>query len=83
VPGAEDPRDREGDEADGGLLDTFLLSTVAMINPTLLAAVTVMLLLPHPKTADARLSARRLRYELMIPRTTRKTPRIAQSPIAI
>jgi hypothetical protein len=31
------------------LLDVFLLSLVAMFNPTLLAAVTVMLLLPHPK----------------------------------
>jgi hypothetical protein len=31
------------------LLDVFLLSLVAMFNPTLLAAVTVMLLLPKPK----------------------------------
>src|SRR5436305_5654858 len=31
------------------LLDTFLLSLLAMFNPSLLAAVTVMLLLPHPK----------------------------------
>jgi Sap, sulfolipid-1-addressing protein len=31
------------------LLDVFLLSLVAMFNPSLLAAVTVMLLLPSPK----------------------------------
>lgn len=31
------------------LASVFLLSLVAMFNPTLLAAVTVMLLLPHPK----------------------------------
>ena len=31
------------------LLDIFLLSLVSMFNPTLLAAVTVMLLLPNPK----------------------------------
>jgi hypothetical protein len=31
------------------LLDVFLLSLVVMFNPTLLAAVTVMLLLPKPK----------------------------------
>ena len=31
------------------LLDIFLLSLLAMLNPTLLAAVTVMLLLPNPK----------------------------------
>ena len=31
------------------LLDVFLLSLVAMFNPTLLAAVTVMLLLPNPR----------------------------------
>jgi hypothetical protein len=31
------------------LLDIFLLSLVAMFNPSLLAAVTVMLLLPNPK----------------------------------
>src|SRR5947209_15326633 len=31
------------------LLDIFLLSLLAMFNPSLLAAVTVMLLLPHPK----------------------------------
>jgi len=31
------------------LLDVFLLSLVAMLNPSLLAAVTVMLLLPNPK----------------------------------
>jgi hypothetical protein len=31
------------------LLDVFLLSLVAIFNPTLLAAVTVMLLLPNPK----------------------------------
>ncbi len=31
------------------LLDIFLLSLVAMANPTLLAAVTVLLLLPSPK----------------------------------
>jgi hypothetical protein len=31
------------------LLDVFLLSLVAMFNPSLLAAVTVMLLLPNPK----------------------------------
>ena len=31
------------------LVDIFLLSLVAMFNPTLLAAVTVMMLLPSPK----------------------------------
>ncbi len=31
------------------LVDVFLLSLVSMFNPTLLAAVTVMLLLPNPK----------------------------------
>ena len=31
------------------LVDVFLLSLVAVLNPTLLAAVTVMLLLPNPK----------------------------------
>jgi Sap, sulfolipid-1-addressing protein len=31
------------------LLDIFLLSLLAMFNPSLLAAVTVMLLLPNPK----------------------------------
>jgi hypothetical protein len=31
------------------LLDIFLLSLLAMANPSLLAAVTVMLLLPNPK----------------------------------
>jgi hypothetical protein len=31
------------------LVDVFLLSLVAVLNPTLLAAVTVMLLLPSPK----------------------------------
>jgi hypothetical protein len=31
------------------LLDVFLLGLVAMFNPTLLASVTVMLLLPRPK----------------------------------
>jgi hypothetical protein len=31
------------------LLDFFLLSLVAVVNPTLLAAVTVMLLMPNPK----------------------------------
>jgi hypothetical protein len=31
------------------LADVFLLSLVSMFNPTLLAAVTVMLLLPNPK----------------------------------
>jgi hypothetical protein len=31
------------------LVDVFLLSLVAMLNPTLLAAVTIMLLLPNPK----------------------------------
>src|SRR4051812_35391456 len=31
------------------LVDIFLLSLLAMLNPTLLAALTVMLLLPSPK----------------------------------
>ena len=31
------------------LLDIFLLALVSMFNPSLLAAVTVMLLLPNPK----------------------------------
>jgi Sap, sulfolipid-1-addressing protein len=34
---------------NGGLLSIFLLSLTAMFNPSLLAAVTVMLLLPNPK----------------------------------
>ncbi len=34
---------------NSNLVDVFLLSLVAMFNPTLLAAVTVMLLLPNPK----------------------------------
>lgn len=33
----------------GDLVSIFLLSLLAMFNPTLLAAVTVMLLLPNPK----------------------------------
>ena len=33
----------------GDLASIFLLSLLAMFNPTLLAAVTVMLLLPNPK----------------------------------
>ena len=31
------------------LVDIFLLGLVSMFNPSLLAAVTVMLLLPNPK----------------------------------
>jgi hypothetical protein len=31
------------------LVSIFLLSVVAMFNPSLLAAVTVMLLMPNPK----------------------------------
>jgi hypothetical protein len=31
------------------LADIFVLSLVAMFNPTLLAAVTIMMLMPHPK----------------------------------
>ena len=34
---------------NSNLVDVFLLSLVSMFNPTLLAAVTVMLLLPNPK----------------------------------
>ena len=34
---------------NSNLVDVFLLSLVAMFNPTLLAAVTVMLLMPNPK----------------------------------
>ena len=34
---------------DNQLVDIFLLSVVSMANPSLLAAVTVMLLLPNPK----------------------------------
>ena len=34
---------------NGDLVDIFLLSLVSMFNPSLLAAVTVMLLLPNPK----------------------------------
>ncbi len=34
---------------NSNLLDVFLLSLVSMFNPSLLAAVTVMLLLPSPK----------------------------------
>ena len=30
------------------LVDIFLLSLVAMFNPTLLAAVTIMMLMPNP-----------------------------------
>ena len=33
----------------GDLFSIFLLALFAMVNPTLLAAVTVMLLLPNPK----------------------------------
>jgi hypothetical protein len=33
----------------GDLINVFALSLVAMFNPSLLAALTVMLLLPHPK----------------------------------
>lgn len=33
----------------GDLVQIFLLSLLAMVNPTLLAAVTLMLLLPNPK----------------------------------
>ena len=35
--------------AVGDLGSIFLLSLLAMFNPTLLAAVTVMMLLPNPK----------------------------------
>jgi hypothetical protein len=35
--------------ASSDLVDIFLLSLVAMFNPTLLAAVTIMMLMPHPK----------------------------------
>ena len=31
------------------LVDIFLLSLLAMFNPTLLAAVTIMMLMPNPK----------------------------------
>jgi hypothetical protein len=31
------------------LVDIFLLSLVAIFNPTLLAAVTIMMLIPNPK----------------------------------
>src|SRR5436309_3186671 len=34
---------------DNQLVDIFLLSVVSMANPSLLAAVTVMLLLPNPR----------------------------------
>jgi hypothetical protein len=36
-------------DVSGELVDFFLLSLVAMLNPTLLAAVTVMLVTPNPK----------------------------------
>ena len=43
-------RTRWGDRSvSSDLLDIFLLALVAMFNPSLLAAVTVMLLLPNPK----------------------------------
>ena len=42
------------------LVDIFLLSLLAMLNLSLLAAVTVMLLLPNPKSRMVGLSARRL-----------------------
>jgi len=37
------------DEMNNALLDIFLLSLTSMFNPSLVAAVTVMLLLPDPK----------------------------------
>jgi hypothetical protein len=39
---------------NSNLVDVFLLSLVAMLNPTLLAAATVMLLLPNPRVARFR-----------------------------
>jgi hypothetical protein len=45
------------------LVHVFLLSLVAMFNPTLLAAVTVMLPLPNPTPSHARLRTRRLHDE--------------------
>ncbi len=33
----------------GGVFSIFLLSLLAMFNPTLLAAVTIMMLLPEPR----------------------------------
>ena len=36
-------------DVSSDLVDVFLLSLVAMFNPTLLAATTVMLLMPNPK----------------------------------
>ena len=43
--------------------DIFLLSLVATFNPTLLAAVTVMLLLPKPKRLTGWLPTRRIHVE--------------------
>jgi hypothetical protein len=42
-------RSRKGLAVSNDLLAVFLLSLVATFNPTLLAAVTVMLLMPNPK----------------------------------
>ena len=41
--------DSEADVLSSQLVDIFLLSLAAMFNPSLLAAVTVMLLIPNPK----------------------------------
>src|SRR5215471_10571409 len=40
---------RDHTDVSSQLVDIFLLSLTAMFNPSLLAAVTVMLLLPEPK----------------------------------
>jgi Sap, sulfolipid-1-addressing protein len=44
-----DARHRRSPTVSSDLVDIFLLSLAAMFNPSLLAAVTVMLLLPSPK----------------------------------
>jgi hypothetical protein len=47
--GAEKLRPRREPGVSSDLVDIFLLSLVAIFNPTLLAAVTIMMLIPNPK----------------------------------
>ena len=47
--GAETLRPKGEQGVSSDLVNVFLLSLVAMFNPTLLAAVTIMILLPNPK----------------------------------
>ena len=47
--GAEKLRPKREPGVSSDLVDIFLLSLLAMFNPTLLAAVTIMMLMPNPK----------------------------------